>query len=752
VTTIGAPVRPRSGGRPAPAIAELALPALTVVSGLQLLRLMVSMVVGVYRDRFEAPLVNLALFAVLVVGLGFLAGPAARLLGRRRLLVVSAGGVAAVRLVLQLVPEAVARWLLAAAGVVLFLWFVPAWLARGARGFGPALLVGLALDTALAGLGGSWDYAWSITTRTVVLAGLLAAAALWALAALPDPGPGPSWGRGGRWARVAPLAGIGPTLFLHALVWQNLGWQAVLSGRTQAQAFLLVMAANLAGLAAGTATALAGEVRRPAVVAALAGLAVAVALGQKATTAACVLGQAAAAVLLVAILRRATEPGEERDRGEERDLGDGHGLGAVAVAWTAGMELYVLLVLVYYAAYDVVLPVGNGFLPVLAAALLGLAGVVAVGGAGRPGPNRGAGNQGAVETRRRPPGSSATLPTGAPTTGGGLGGAATLPTAEPATGGGLGGTGALPAGDLATGGRLSGAVSLPAGDPATGGGPRATAWTDLVPVGVGMALLLAPLLFWVTAPDPVAAVPDQGAGPARPVQVLSWNLHFGFDVRGWSDLEATTRAIEASGAEVVGLQEVSRGWYVNGSTDMLAWLQRRLRMPYARFAGASDAIWGNAVLSRHPIVADQVVRLPREGVPLRRNALLVEVDLGAGRRLRVAVTHLHHVEGPDGARVRLAQLPPLLNAVAGRPATVLMGDLNARPGSAEIALVERAGLTDAFAAGGGRPADELTWPSDRPNRRIDYIWLSGDLAAAGFVATASTASDHRGVAVTVRPA
>jgi endonuclease/exonuclease/phosphatase family metal-dependent hydrolase len=740
VTTIGAAVRPRSGGRLAPAIAELALPALTVMSGLQLLRLMVSMVVGVYRDRFGAPLVNLALFAVLVVGLGFLAGPAARLLGRRRLLVVSAGGVAAVRLVLQLVPDAAARWLLAAAGVVLFLWFGPAWLARGGRGLGPALLVGLALDTALAGLGGGWDYAWSITTGTVALAGLLAATALWALAALPDPGPRPPWGRGGRWARVAPLAGIGPALFLHALVWQNLGWQAVLGGRSQAQAFLLVMAANLAGLAAGTATALAGEVRRPAVAAALVGLALAIALGWEATTAACVLGQAAAAVLVVAVLRRATEPGVEGGRGVDDGRGDGRDVGAVAAPWTAGMELFVLLVLVYYAAYDVVLPVGNGFLPALAAALLGLAGVVAMGGSDRPGRNRGAGNRGAgnrgaVETRRHHPGSSATLPTGAPTTGGGLSGAATFSTGAPTTGGGL-----------------SGAGALSTGDPATVGGLRARAWTDLVPVGVGVVLLLAPFLFWVTAPDPVAAVPDQGVGPARPVRVLSWNLHFGFDVRGWSDLEATARAIEASGAEVVGLQEVSRGWYVNGSTDMLAWLQRRLRMPYARFAGASDAIWGNAVLSRHPIVAGQVVRLPRGGVPLRRNALLVELDLGAGRRLRVAVTHLHHVEGPEGARVRLAQLPPLLDAVAGRSATVLMGDLNARPGSAEIALVERAGLTDAFAAGGGGPADELTWPSDRPNRRIDYIWLSGDLAAAGFVATTSTASDHRGVAVTVRPA
>ena len=378
---------------------------------------------------------------------------------------------------------------------------------------------------------------------------------------------------------------------------------------------------------------------------AIGGLAVAVALGERATLAAGVLGQAATAVLVVVVVRRS---------------GGAAGLGPTVAVWTAGMGLFMLLVFAYYAAYDMVLPAGNGLLPVLAAVLVGLA----AAGAMRFGRDRGR------EGR------------------------------------------------------------------------------DLVPLWAGVALLAAPLLLWATAPGAVEAAP----GPARPVRVMSYNLHFGFDVRGWSDLEGVARAIEASGAEVVGLQEVSRGWYVNGSTDMLAWLQRRLRMPHARFAGASDAIWGNAVLSRYPILSGEVTRLPREGVPLRRNALGVELDLGEGRRLRVVVTHLHHVEGADGARVRLAQLPRLLEAVAGPEATVLMGDFNAEPGSAEIARLRAAGLTDAFVAAGGRPADERTWPSDRPDRRIDYIWLSAGLEATGFAATTSTASDHRGIAVTVAPA
>jgi endonuclease/exonuclease/phosphatase family metal-dependent hydrolase len=663
--TIQAPLRPRSGGRAPVAAAELLLPVLTVVSGLQLLRLMVSTVVGVYRDRLGASLAGLALFAGCVVALGFLAGPAARLLGRGRALVVSAAGVALVRLALQLVPDAIVRWLLAPVGVVLFLWFVPLWLRRDGRGFGLALLAGLAADTALAGLFGTWDYAWSITGWTVALAAVLAGAALWALRRLPEPDPPGRPDR--RLAAVLPLAGIGPGLFLHALVWQNLGWQAVLGGRSPLQAFALVMVANLAALAVGTAVAVAGEARTPVVVTALAGLAVAVALAEEAAVAAGLLGQAAMAVLVVVIVGRATEPGP----GGPADPRRRDGLGRVVAAWTAGMGLFVLLVFGYYAAYDMVLPADNRVLLWVAAGLLGLAGAIA----------RWAGRPAAAPTARRP-------------------------------------------------GRAG-----------------------LVPAGVGVVLLLAPALAWATAPDPVLASPG-GAGPAGAVRVLSYNLHFGFDVRGWSDLEGVARAIEATGAEVVGLQEVSRGWYVNGSTDMLAWLQRRLRMPHARFAGASDAIWGNAVLSRYPIVGGEVVRLPREGVPLARNAMRVSLDLGAGRRLDVVVTHLHHLEGPDGTRVRLAQLPRLLELAAGRPATVLLGDFNAEPGSAEIGLVRGAGLTDAFVAGGGAQADELTWPSDRPERRIDYLWLSPDLAASGFAATDGTASDHRGVAVTVtvRPA
>src|SRR6266508_4572553 len=495
---------------PAAAVAELALPALTVTFGLQLLRLMIPTVMSVYRDRLGAPLVSLALFAFGVFLLGLLAAPVARLLGRGRALALAAGGVALVRLVLQLVPDALARWLLAPVGVVLFLWFVPLWLIRPGRrgrhgGFGVAVLLGLALDTALHGLFGTWDYAWSLRPAPIALAVALAAAALWALARLPPatvpaprtPSPvalamagsqaagAPVEGDGvdgralaaggpdgvgtaaaaepaGRRLRDAlPLAGIGPALFLHGLVWQNLGWQAVLGGQPLARAFLLVMLANLAGLAAGVVAAGApggGREGWRVTATAVGGLAVAVLLGERATVAACFLGQAAAATVLVAAVRRAT-PDRQRPS-----------LAAVSLAWTLGMLLFLILTFLYYASYDIRLPFGNQLLLPVAAALLALAGI----GAGLAGPD--------------PPGHPLGVPRTPPDSPGHPLGVPRTPPDSPGHPLGVPRTPPGPAAGLAR----------------SNGGPaaRRPGW---LPLWVGVALLLAPAAFWASAPAPVPA-------------------------------------------------------------------------------------------------------------------------------------------------------------------------------------------------------------------------------------------------------
>lgn len=259
----------------------------------------------------------------------------------------------------------------------------------------------------------------------------------------------------------------------------------------------------------------------------------------------------------------------------------------------------------------------------------------------------------------------------------------------------------------------------------------------------GVLWLLGLLLFLL--PPAAALAAERRPAPVAhplPLRLMTYNLHNGFNPQGHFDLEALAQVIEAEQPDVVALQEVSRGWIINGSADMLQWLARRLQMTYV-FAPTAGPLWGNAILSRLPIVADGAGPLPPQELLLRRGYVWIDLDL-EGSSLRILNTHFHHVEA-DG-HVRLQQAEALLDVWEGTPRTVVVGDLNAQPADPEMVMLRRAGLVDtveeAGVAGG-------TYPSHDPFQHIDYIWLSPDLRAERVVIPAVTASDHRPVVATV---
>ena len=238
--------------------------------------------------------------------------------------------------------------------------------------------------------------------------------------------------------------------------------------------------------------------------------------------------------------------------------------------------------------------------------------------------------------------------------------------------------------------------------------------------------------------------PIQGAG--YPVRVMTYNLHQGFDVHGSHGLEDIARVIQAEDPDIIALQEVSRGWVVNGSVDMLLWLSQRLEMDYV-WGPAADPVWGNAVLSRLPIISSQNHRMPNnDTVRLDRAFLTVEVDLGGGETIDVVATHFHSGDG-DSA-IRIPQAKAVLGAVDNNRTTVLLGDFNAHPDHPEMLLFADAGFNDTFVASGAT-GDGFTYPADNPWERIDYVWASPDLEVRDLSVPDSLASDHLAVAVTL---
>lgn len=256
--------------------------------------------------------------------------------------------------------------------------------------------------------------------------------------------------------------------------------------------------------------------------------------------------------------------------------------------------------------------------------------------------------------------------------------------------------------------------------------PVAT-WPAAKFVAVGaLLLLLLPLQQFLSWNAP--ASPSSSAY----LRVATYNIHQGFDLYGWHDLEGIAQAIEDAQPRIVALQEVPRGWVVNGSVDALSWLAQRLRM-HAAWGPAADPNWGNAILSRYPIV--DVVNRPmpnNDDLLFDRAYMVATIDLG-DRRVQIVATHLHHIE--HESHHRLPQVRALLEGVDWSRPTILLGDLNAQPHREEIRLLTSAGLSTV-------QPPVPTYPAHRPRRQIDYVLTTSHFAVIDVYAPETTASDH----------
>ncbi|WP_353708004.1 endonuclease/exonuclease/phosphatase family protein [Cellulosimicrobium sp. ES-005] len=274
-----------------------------------------------------------------------------------------------------------------------------------------------------------------------------------------------------------------------------------------------------------------------------------------------------------------------------------------------------------------------------------------------------------------------------------------------------------------------------AGDPATSAAGRAK--IPALAVGGAVAVLALVGVTQVHVPTTTSAVADQPVGDLR---LLDWNLHYGVSADPSVRLDEMVATIEDSGADVVTLQEVSRGWVLGGGADMATFLARETGMRVV-FVPAADRQFGNAILW-DPLRGDlaDVARhaLPYGAGPQERSAVSATLD-AAGVPVRVTSVHLQHRE--ENTPTRLDQLGTLLADEPVEGAYVLAGDLNAEPGWDEITLVEEHGLESGQDAAGD--PDALTSPAVAPAHRIDWVFGSDPVTFRSFEVLDVTASDHR---------
>jgi endonuclease/exonuclease/phosphatase family metal-dependent hydrolase len=254
--------------------------------------------------------------------------------------------------------------------------------------------------------------------------------------------------------------------------------------------------------------------------------------------------------------------------------------------------------------------------------------------------------------------------------------------------------------------------------------------------------MLAALL--MTVPAMAAAQPDQGP-PGRDLTVMTYNIHHGAGIDGVLDLERIAALIEKNGADVVGLQEVDRHWSERSNwVDQPAWFANRLKMHYEYAAnldlpplnpGEPRRQYGTAILSKYPIKDFTNTVLPLYPTGEQRGLAVATIKV-RGAELRFANTHLTSNNNAE----RLEQAQKVVELLGNsRKATLLVGDLNARPDTPEIKTLT-AVLNDTWTEVGVGPG--YTIEASNPTARIDYQLHSPQLRPLKAAVPVSAASDH----------
>jgi endonuclease/exonuclease/phosphatase family metal-dependent hydrolase len=203
--------------------------------------------------------------------------------------------------------------------------------------------------------------------------------------------------------------------------------------------------------------------------------------------------------------------------------------------------------------------------------------------------------------------------------------------------------------------------------------------------------------------------------------VISFNVHAGFDELGGWAFDRMLTELRAAGPDVAALQEVSRGWVVNGCADLYELARESLGM-HGVHGPSVLTDWGSAVFTREGIGPARTTPLPPPNLTLSRAVTTVERAIPGASPRRIHATHLHHREADPS--IREAQARALVEMLSVTGDAVLLGDFNALPESEAMRILRGAGWEDA--AGPPEVARFApTYPPTDPARLLAAI-LPGD--------------------------
>ena len=209
------------------------------------------------------------------------------------------------------------------------------------------------------------------------------------------------------------------------------------------------------------------------------------------------------------------------------------------------------------------------------------------------------------------------------------------------------------------------------------------------------------------------------------IRIVSYNIHSGRDLFWRKRLTQMAETLHDIQADVICLQEVHQNSKFGNQADYLAH-ELQYAMDFSPTISLGGGAYGNALLTRHPIVHTRTLSLPAK----REKRSLQEVAL-QWQEMTILVGNTHC---SLSARIRHGQLQLLHEwAEQGKKSPLLLlGDFNS-----PVVTVSPL-LTDCALEQGKEK--QPTLPSFR--RRLDYIFASPHWKVLGYQVVRVPWSDH----------
>lgn len=224
------------------------------------------------------------------------------------------------------------------------------------------------------------------------------------------------------------------------------------------------------------------------------------------------------------------------------------------------------------------------------------------------------------------------------------------------------------------------------------------------------------------------------------MKIMTFNTEHCFNfISKTIDFNKVAELIIDYGADVVGLNEMRGEGPDPEYTAQVEKLAELTGMKYYYFAPAiqlPEGPYGNGILSKIPFVKTETVLIPDPVKRLYREdyyetRCILKAELVGGVTLLITHVGLN----PDE---KLNAVATIVDNILDEKC-VLMGDFNMRPQDDMLSpIFER--MLDASE---GFCNDKMSFPSDAPDRKIDYIFTSHDAKVISADIPAKIVSDHR---------